>query len=134
MANKCSSDRHSPTSHIVRNQGFEFSQCRHCTCDLIRSNRSWKTVPNGFRVVWRGNDRPLSEDPAQLLLNLPPVGRALTVSGADEPPLSRFGALLSMAVAGMFYLLWTATDNLKAGWVRLWTREPRTAVLKLPAR
>ena len=53
MARTCASGRHSPGNPIVRNQGFDFSHCRHCACDLIRSDRQWRTVPRGFRVVWR---------------------------------------------------------------------------------
>src|SRR3954470_16535074 len=134
MGNKCISGSHSPSSRITRNQGFEFAQCRHCARDLIRSNRSWKTVPEGFRVVWRGADQVLSEDPSQLLLNLPPVGRALTVRGSGDQGLSHLGALLAMVAAGLAYLLWTAKDGLNAQWSRLWSRQGRTAVLKLPAR
>jgi hypothetical protein len=134
MGNKCISGSHSPSSRITRNQGFEFAQCRHCACDLIRSNRRWKTVPEGFRVVWRGSDRPLSEDPTQLLLNLPPVGRALTVRGSSDQGLSHLGALFALVAAGLAYVVWAAKDGLQAWWTRLWSRQNRGIVLKLPAR
>jgi hypothetical protein len=134
MGSKCISGNHAPSSRITRNQGFEFAQCRHCACDLIRSNRRWKTVPEGFRVVWRGSDHGLSEDPSQLLLNLPPVGRALTVRGSGDQGLSHLGAIFALVAAGLAYLLWAAKDGVQAWWSRLSSRHQRRAVLKLPAR
>lgn len=35
------------------NEGYFFSRCRRCGCDLIRTSDQWSPLPYGFRVVWR---------------------------------------------------------------------------------
>ena len=60
MALLCTLLRHIVTPHVSRNQGFEFSTCRRCGRDMIRSAEprasKWKPVPAGFRVIWRNTD------------------------------------------------------------------------------
>ena len=132
MARTCASGRHSPGNPIVRNQGFDFSHCRHCACDLIRSDRQWRTVPRGFRVVWRGADRPLSDDPAQLQLDFSAKGRSLVV-WTKENSIWRLGAVIGLAIIGFFYFLYTLVDQFHAAWKRVAASRPRRKPLKLPA-
>lgn len=74
----CIAGRHDAAPGGISNQGFAFSRCRCCGCDMVRSHRSWRRVPRGFRVVWRRRPpRPDAAGAAQLLLDLPPTGRAL---------------------------------------------------------
>lgn len=69
----------------VRNQGLEFGRCGRCNRDLIRSRHQWRAVPQGFRVVWRRSAPGGAElDTAQLLLDLPTVGRALALRAQRE--------------------------------------------------
>ena len=133
MPRSCSPGFHSPSPTVVRNQGFEFSHCRHCGQDLIRSNRRWRTVPRGFRIVWRSADGPLTDDPAQLQLDLSASGRALVVRGPDLGPIWRLGSVLGLAATGFFYLVWVGADQLRDSWKRLTSRQPRHRVMRLPA-
>lgn len=78
MTLACLMGRHARVTSEVRNQGLAFSRCRKCRRDLVHSGRGWRSVPRGFRVVWRRpavRRRPL--DAAQLLLDLPSTQRAL---------------------------------------------------------
>ncbi len=56
----CSLSSHDAVPVELENQGFQFSRCRRCHRDLIRSAASpaaeWQTIPAGFRVAWRGTD------------------------------------------------------------------------------
>jgi hypothetical protein len=133
MARSCSTGLHSPSTDVVRNQGFDFTQCRHCRRDLIRSKRRWRTVPGGFRVAWRAAEPPRGEDPAQLKLDLSPAGRSVIVWRAEERSIWRPGALLGLAMLGFFYLVWTAADRLCDSFSRVAARRLRSKVLKLPA-
>ena len=60
MALLCTLLPHIVTPHVSRNQGFDFSTCRRCGRDMIRSAEprasKWKPVPAGFRVIWRNTD------------------------------------------------------------------------------
>lgn len=80
MDRTCMRGKHDVAANGVRNQGLEFGRCGRCGRDLIRSRHQWRTVPQGFRVVWRrsapGSDAP---DPGQLPLDLPAAGRALAL-------------------------------------------------------
>jgi hypothetical protein len=130
MARTCATGLHSPAPAIVHNQGFEFSRCRHCACDLIRSNRRWRTVPRGFRVVWREAGRPLTDDPAQLQLDFSAGGRALILWRANDRSIWRLGAMIGLALIGFFYFIYTVVDQLHAAWKRVARRQK---LLKLPA-
>lgn len=37
----------------MRNGRYEFGRCTRCAVDMMRREGSWKTVPKGFRIVWR---------------------------------------------------------------------------------
>jgi hypothetical protein len=50
---RCIVLRHRNTSYGVWNEGYCFSNCAHCGCDLIRNSGGWRSIPDGFRVVWR---------------------------------------------------------------------------------
>jgi hypothetical protein len=40
--------------HSVRNGAIEFAECPHCATPFVRHEGGrWRTVPTGFRVVWR---------------------------------------------------------------------------------
>lgn len=132
----CVLGHHAPVPDEVRNQGFAFTRCRHCRRDLVRSAKAWRTVPKGFRVVWRpGKRKQAEQSAAQLLLNLPQMpGRALTVvhqAGEGGLPLG----FISLAGAGLRMLLWRLDDRFRrrarAGWPAGRARPP---VLRLPAR
>lgn len=61
----------------VRNRGLEFGHCRHCRRDLLRTNRRWRRVPRGFRVVWQRRPSAAERNAAQFELDLVAPGRAL---------------------------------------------------------
>jgi len=53
----CHMRDHSPAAPgIISAQGFAFSKCRRCHCDMLRSSAHasarWIRVPEEFRVVW----------------------------------------------------------------------------------
>ncbi|HEY0116929.1 MAG TPA: hypothetical protein VGB54_14540 [Allosphingosinicella sp.] len=35
------------------NDGYFFSRCKRCQCDLIRTDGGWSPLPFGYRVTWR---------------------------------------------------------------------------------
>jgi hypothetical protein len=51
---------HRAAPHAVANRGFQFSRCRRCRCDMVRSNQpassNWTVVPPTFRVAWNDVD------------------------------------------------------------------------------
>ncbi|HEY1606826.1 MAG TPA: hypothetical protein VGF77_14640 [Allosphingosinicella sp.] len=51
----CRAGRHSRTpDEPVWNNGYWFSSCKRCGCDLVRRGGGrWRTAPNGFKVVWK---------------------------------------------------------------------------------
>jgi hypothetical protein len=58
---------HSVAPHAVQNLGFQFSRCRRCRCDMIRSTASdsskWTIVPPEFRIAWNGVEPNKMFDP-----------------------------------------------------------------------
>lgn len=53
----CRLRTHAVGQRAVYNQGFGFSTCRRCGCDMIRSDSypaptDWKAVPRGFKIIW----------------------------------------------------------------------------------
>jgi hypothetical protein len=56
----CLTGSHSSDLHLVSNQGFHFSRCKSCGEDLIRSGARWKSVPAGFRIVWKPTQGAMS--------------------------------------------------------------------------
>ena len=58
---------HSVAPRAVQNQGFLFSRCRRCRCDMIRSATSdsskWTIVPTEFRIAWNGVEPNKMFDP-----------------------------------------------------------------------
>jgi len=111
----------------VRNQGLEFGRC------LIRSRHRWRTVPQGFRVVWRRSAPGGAElDSAQLLLDLPTVGRALALRAQRER--NAILVALELAMLGVRGLAGALASR-----VRLWAgammapRRQAGPMLQLPA-
>jgi hypothetical protein len=50
----CGMGIHRAAAQPVWNNGFYFSACTRCGCDLVRgAHDRWRAVPRGFKVVWR---------------------------------------------------------------------------------
>lgn len=69
---------HTASSSRRHNQGFDFTLCHHCGCDLIRAadEGEWGEVPKGYKVAWRS--RPRTGDAAAVsvrMQNPPPPRR-----------------------------------------------------------
>jgi hypothetical protein len=97
MGRTCTRGKHEPAANWVRNQGLEFGRCSRCGRDLIRSRHQWRGVPQGFRVVWRKSaPGGATLNDVQLLLDLPPVGRALALR---ERRRERNGLLVALELA-----------------------------------
>jgi len=126
---QCSLGRHEAAPGEVRNQGFGFSRCRGCGCDLVRSSREWRTVPKGFRVAWRRTASRRTELYAgQLLFDMPVKGRALTlVTSGKRSALSR---LIELLIAGLRYFAGAAVGRFKA-WQRALLMPRRAPSLRL---
>jgi len=137
MRISCAVGRHRAGSRLVRNQGFEFGRCRACGRDLVRSRGSWRTVPGGFRVVWRRGPPGAGAAPsaAQFLLDLPASGRSLVAAGAVRGRgRGRIAAAADFVVLGAHCLAWAIADRFRA-WIES-LRAPRVArrpVLSLTA-
>ncbi len=126
MRLSCTVGRHRAGSRPVRNQGFEFGCCRGCGGDLVRSRGSWRTVPRGFRVVWRREaGPPAAPSAAQLLFDLPAPGRTLALPRAPERRRSRVAAAAELLALGAFCLAWEIADRIRA-WMKS-LRAPRMA-------
>ncbi len=137
MRPNCAAGKHEIGSRWARNQGLDFGCCRKCGRDLVRSRGSamWRTVPKGFRVVWRRGAEPWAEpSAAQLLLNLPASGRSLAVPASRPPRKSRAAAAVELVAMGARCLAWAVTDCVSA-WARffLTRRLAPQPVLSLPA-
>lgn len=135
MRLSCVAGRHEAGSRRVSNQGFDFGCCEGCGRDLVRSRGAWRTVPKGFRVVWRREAGPRSEPSfAQLLLDLPASGRDLTLAPARKRAKRRVASTVELVALGARCFAWALADR-----VRHWARSllaPRPAarpVLSLPA-
>lgn len=112
MKLRCYAGRHAAAPGEVRNQGFEFSHCRRCGSDLVRSAHRWRTVPKGFRVVWKQRPgQPAELSARQFLMDLPATGRSL-VPSADKVR-SRPSDIVVLAALGLRYLLWLAGERLR---------------------
>ncbi len=128
----CTLGNHAAAPGEVRNQGFAFSRCRGCGRDLVRSNRAWRTVPKGFRVVWRPAAAPAEFSAAQFLLDLPAAGRALTVVAGRRR--RRIAAMVELAVTGLRVLLDAGAQRVRTWRLALIApRRSRPALLRLPA-
>ena len=54
MSVLCKIGAHRSEAQPVWNNGFYFSACARCGCDLVRGiQERWRAVPKGFKVVWR---------------------------------------------------------------------------------
>jgi hypothetical protein len=58
MGISCALGRHEVVTRGVGNGAFEFGRCLKCACDVMRSGRTWKRVPKGYKVVWRPIETP----------------------------------------------------------------------------
>lgn len=115
MGIRCVAGRHAAAPGEVRNQGFDFSRCRRCGRDMVRTSNRWRLVPRGFRVVWkRGPDHAVLSA-RQFLLDLPATGRSLVLA----PGMMRRSPfdLLLLGLIGLRYLMWSAGERVRA-WQR----------------
>ena len=53
MSILCRLDMHRAVPSNIWNDGFYFSRCSDCGCDMIGRGGKWQRVPRGYRVVWR---------------------------------------------------------------------------------
>jgi hypothetical protein len=44
---------HGPRDTGLWNEGYFFTRCRRCSCDLIRTDGSWSPLPHGYQVSWK---------------------------------------------------------------------------------
>ena len=49
----CRLNRHNPEDSPVWNEGFYFSRCIHCRREILRRGGRWRSIPEGYRVVWK---------------------------------------------------------------------------------
>jgi hypothetical protein len=49
----CHLARHRAVPSNIWNDGFYFSRCRSCGCEMIGKGGNWQPVPRGYRIVWR---------------------------------------------------------------------------------
>ena len=99
MRLQCLMGFHSPLPKVRTNQGLDFCICRFCRCDLVRTGRSWRRVPRGFRVVWKA--RP-GADPVPDLRHRSLILRPAFRLGFLRPEglLGMFGIALRVLLSG----------------------------------
>lgn len=129
MRLSCMTGKHAPRPLVAANQGFQFSRCRGCGRDMVRSRASgpdsgrgaWRTVPKGFRVVWKPKPAPPAS-PARI-----------------EWPIARFVPAAKAGPRGSMLLTMQRLARRSAGrlafWRHLFAARPHSlpAVLRLPA-
>jgi hypothetical protein len=61
MKMRCRLAGHAPGERRASNGKLRFARCRHCGDDLVSSleGRDWRSVPAGYRVVWKPSPAPL---------------------------------------------------------------------------
>jgi hypothetical protein len=103
MSKSCGDGKHVALARPIRNQGFDFGRCRKCGRDLVRSRSAWRTVPTGFRVVWRREPPGAGQASAaqlKLALNLP-ENRLPPVAGRGQPRLAAAVELVLLGMRGL---------------------------------
>ncbi|WP_114951215.1 hypothetical protein [Sphingosinicella terrae] len=137
----CLIGHHKPLPANIRNQGFEFGTCSRCGRDMVRSGRSWRGVPRGFRVVWRQSARRAAAAHAAASGRR---RRGATHATGHVPARRRPAGLARRAVglgdllrAAMRVLLWAVSDRWKGLSMRgigIWMRAlpGRETALPLP--
>ncbi|HEV7658531.1 MAG TPA: hypothetical protein VGO55_01675 [Allosphingosinicella sp.] len=103
MSKSCGDGKHVALARPIRNQAFDFGRCRKCGRDLVRSRRAWRTVPAGFRVVWRREPPGTGQASAaqlKLALNLP-ENRLAPVAGRGQPRLAATVELVLLGMRGL---------------------------------
>lgn len=105
MSLLCVLTGHTPRSLHAHNQGFDFTLCHDCGCELIREAGSdeWHEVPKGMEVVWRKFER--ASDAASVAARMsgnfppPPPRRRPPRNGRPKPHRDRRGRPFSGAVS-----------------------------------
>ena len=52
----CLLTKHQPIPSNIWNDGYYFSRCSGCDCEMIGRGGRWQSIPRGFKVVWRPRD------------------------------------------------------------------------------
>ncbi len=68
----CLVQHHAGGDYGVWNEGYCFSHCTRCHCDLIRTSGNWRAIPRGYRVIWRAGHHSHAI-PSDFKRNLPLV-------------------------------------------------------------
>jgi hypothetical protein len=140
MSLRCLAGKHAARTRETWNQGLYFSSCRRCGCDMVRAEKIWETVPQGFRIVWRRVERPEQAGTAQVSRNgpvvilqgqCPPESAPLSVRRHHAP--RPFG-LLQLLFVGVELLVVYGADNFRKWHKNVAARRlQRPAVVLLPA-
>lgn len=86
---------HKAVASNIWNDGYYFSRCRNCDCELIGRWGEWRRVPRGYKVVWRPRTEttawvPWSPAPAPDGARLSDLVEAVRQDGVDgEFPWSK---------------------------------------------
>jgi hypothetical protein len=59
----CKLAGHRPVPSNIWNDGYYFSRCSNCDCEMIGRGGEWRTVPRGYRIVWRPRPTDLDWKP-----------------------------------------------------------------------
>lgn len=80
---RCALGWHAPEPTPRWNDGYYFSRCRRCGCDLVRTAFDNWQIPRGYRVVW-SRTRPEGVGTAELE-ELPPAAATDPATGEPVP-------------------------------------------------
>lgn len=53
MSILCRLGRHVAPADVIWNSGVYFGKCRRCDRDTLGRGDVWRSIPKGYRVVWR---------------------------------------------------------------------------------
>ena len=99
MSILCGLGGHEAAPAETYNSGYYFSRCRRCRCDMIRSGASWRAVPRGHKVVWKGGCHSHSMEPDYGPV-LPALHRDANLPAVRTPFASWGRQLVEVAVPG----------------------------------
>ena len=96
---------HKAAPSNIWNNGHYFSRCTICDCEMIGRGGSWRTIPRGYRVVWRPRVESEQARISQLhlegarisdLLPLAPAdpGSTLDITSTEVARYPRYGSVV----------------------------------------
>jgi hypothetical protein len=75
---------HKAAPSNIWNNGHFFSRCTICDCEMIGRGGSWRTIPRGYRVVWRPREESEQTRLSRLHMDGARISDLLPLAAADQ--------------------------------------------------